>query len=294
VTSDFLSRNDFGNKAANTMNTAIYSAAPAGEYAMVADPANGQTTLKLGPSLTVGSCADGGADGNVTACGDALANRFVDKQMPSFYLDPGVHSELNEVRMKKMDITQTKVFTTNAGALQDNEAVRLRDLLPRYVSQDGYIVEDTGQPGGNTTAVAVPECANGGTPRIFLAPMQDSFSYDLANAIKTKSFQDYLVAMNGADQTASRSGVVNEQCSSIGCKTDYEGFLSDQLVGTREAVARMNLGNVNLYRQYTADAPAIIDGVLSWNVRMAGSDFARQANGDPVPWKALATTYCYY
>jgi hypothetical protein len=296
ILSDYLNRNDVGSKAANTMNTTIYSAVQSGAYAMEADPANGQTTLRLGPSVTVGGCNDTGAAGDLVACNDAVANRFVDRQMPSFYLDPGMKSELNLVRTKKLDITDTVVFTTDADSrLQNNEQIRLRDLLPRYVAQDGFKVEYDEERGINETQVVIPDCAKGGgTPRIFLAPMQDSFSYNLADAIKYKDYEDYLVSMGGPGSTTSKPALTNVQCANGGCTTESEGFLSDTLVGTRKAISTMSIGSMQLYRQYAAAAPSGLVAGAFWNVSFSGSPFAVQANSRPVPWRALATTYCYY
>jgi len=294
VLSEYLNRNDIGDKAANTMNTTIHSSVPSGQFAMQADPANpgASTVLKFGPSVQVGDCTGTGAtNGDLVACNNVRAQALIDLNDPNYRVDPNGRSEMQDVHSRKMDITDTVVYTTEGGdRLQGNENVRLRDLLPRYVAQDGWVASSE----GNQTLVEVPQCAAGGTPRIFLAPMQDSSSYDLNQAIKYRTENDYLVALNGSNGSASRAALVDVNCNAGGCTSSSEGFLSDSLVGTRQGVTNMNVGRFNLYRQYAADAPPSLTAGQHWRVRMEGSEAAVQQNGQPVPWKVLATTFCYY
>lgn len=296
IVTDYLNRNKVGPagtvSAANTMNTTIYSNTP-GDFAMRADPSTGQTTLQIGPNVTipgttkVGACTDSPtAAGDLVACNNVVASKFIDRDNKDYLVDPDGTS-----RLKSMDITDTVVFTTESGdRLENNDDIRLRDLLPRYVAQDGYIATSL----MNRTGVPVPACSAGGTPRIFLSPMQDSFSYDLNNAIKYKDYDDYLIALNGKGGVVSRPALVNTTCREGGCTSTEEGFVSDQMVGTRKAIASLNVGSLQLYRQYAAEAPASLTPGNSWVVKLQGSDFARQSNGQPVPWQVLATTYCFY
>jgi hypothetical protein len=248
--------------------------------------------------VTVGNCAEANATGNLVACNDIAANRFVDRQDANFYLDPGYKSNLDTVAAKQMDITETKVFTNPDAAdpdrLDDNDTMRLRDLLPRYVSQDGFKVEYDPANGINETQVLIPECPRGGAPRIMVAPMQDSFSFDLAQAIKTKDYEDYLVSMNGAGSATSKDAVTSVRCTAAECTTESGGFLSDTLVGNRKAISTMSIGSVQLHRQFNATAPSGLAAGQYWKVDFNGSASAVQASGQPVPWRALATTYCYY
>lgn len=300
VVTDFLNRNDIGDPAANTMNTTIVSKTP-GEYAMAADPSSGQTVLKFGPNVTVpgnmkvGACGDTpNQAGDVVACRNVSASRFRDRDNPSYGLDPAGKSHV-----RKLNITDTVVKTSDSGdRLDGNDTIRLKDLLPRYVAQDGFIVRSL----LNETGVPVPQCAGGGLPRIFLSPRQDSFSFDLNNSIKTTpssapgatggGYDDYLVSTNGA--TPSRRADVDVDCGTGSCTTTSEGFLADRHVGTRRALNGLAIDQANIYRQLTADPPSSWGPGSYWTVRLDGSPFARQADGAVVPWEALATTYCFY
>ena len=143
VLSDYLNRNNVGDPAANTMNTTIYSNAPAGNYALQADPTTGQTTLQIGPNINVpgtakiGACGDQpNQAGDLVACNNVVASQFVDRDNPNYKVDPDKTSHL-----KQMDITDTVVSTTDGGDRLNGTNLRLRDLLPRYVAQDGFIVQ---------------------------------------------------------------------------------------------------------------------------------------------------------
>ncbi len=219
--SDYLSRNDIGVPEANTMRTTILSATNPGDYALEADPTTGNTVLKIGPDINVPGTATigtslrvegdgcpglGNQTGSVVACNNVIAgfdtyaghdvramndvrgNRFVDNQDESRVVDPSGRSN-----MRNINITDMLVTTDDGGdRLNSNQSVRLRDLLPRYVTKDGFT------PSKDAPYVELPVCPNGGQARIFLSAMQESYQIDLDRYIKAQRMPGYVYNVNGA------------------------------------------------------------------------------------------------
>lgn len=317
VLSDFLNRNNIGVDEANTMRTGVI-------FNQTDRPNDIESTnpeLKLGPSvrvpgrITAGDCTDGQVNGNLIACNEVQGNRFVDRQSTGHFVDPGSRSNLSrldvqDLKPRYLDITNTILCTTTAGdrfettggtatpsdgATQSFGAgqgcgpgttqVFLRDVLPRYVAKDGYVVSSaqdmvrvpTECPAENASTVGA------GKPRIFLTPLQDSYKVDSNTFIKAQqNLANYLYWENTNSTTQA---VTDGTCGPGGCSFTKNEFLAPGNVQTVPAVTAIDIQPFQFYRQYRADPP---NGGF-WRVSLAGTPAA-----DGVPWSALAMTYCFY
>ena len=309
VLSDYLNRNDIGDPEANTMHTTIIASPPSGQYAMEQDPNSGNTVLKIGPDVSVPgyvqagnyiksgtNCADTGAPGDVVACNNVVGSKFVDRDSPAFFVDPNQKSNLQDAKLAKMDINDMVVYTTgnDGDRLAGNQTVRLRDLLPRFVSKDGFAVTQ-----GNSD-VEVPVCPGNGQAKVFLSPMQESWKFDLAKYIAAQKLPGYVYNSQGATNPHLDQAVTSINCAGDTCNYNTSSFAKGDDLTYAQGINDIAFGKLSNFRQYTAGQP-FYNGVTNkyyWHVDMpSAADQPQAADGSitqPMPWKALAMTYCYY
>lgn len=322
VLSDFLNRNNIGVDEANTMRTGIIINQNRGAGdARPEDITSSNTDLRLGPNvrvpgtITAGECTEGQVGGNLVACNEVQGNRFVDRNSPGHFVDPGARSnvsrlDVQDLKPRYMDITNTilcttiagdrfettggtptpadgatQAFSPGAGCGPGTTQVTLRDILPRYVAKDGYVVSQ------GSDQVPVPtECPAGGPegagkPRIFLTPLQDSYKVDSDTFIKAQQNLGRYLYWESLGTTQAAREV---QCSAGGCSVSYDQYLGAGNVQYVPAVTAIDIKPFQFYRQYRASAPTAGVGGI-WQVSLDGTPSA-----DGVPWSALAMTYCFY
>ncbi len=89
-------------------------------------------------------------------------------------------------------------------------------------------------------------------------------------------------------------------CTGGGCTVDYTEFVKPDGLTYIQGIADMNLGKISNFRQFVAGTPQYLnigDGPkYYWKVDMPSAAGALSDNAitEPMPWKALAMTYCYY
>ena len=171
-------------------------------------------------------------------------------------------------------------------------AIRLGELLPRYVARGLYIVSSTGDVqsyvngalaaigGGGRVPLPsykdpssggyVPGCGTGDA-QIFLSKMDDSYSQWLGQYLG-KSYGQPGVSASGT------------ACDQYGCMgVDVHGAV-DQVV-----VTDVTLGTLNL-----ASTATVTFGGDAWYVGIGGTATGLNGAGQPVPRTVLAQTFCHF
>lgn len=200
------------------------------------------------------------------------------------------------------DPVQRAAYLKNLAAAYDAEvrskagttssAVRLGELLPRYVARGLYVVSSSGEvqayvsgslqtvAGGGrvpyptykdpTSGGFVPGCGTG-EAQIYLSKMDDSYSQDL---------NQYLGTTRGT-LPLQASGTA---CDQYGCMgVDTSGAT------TQASVIDVRLGTLNV-----ASNATVTSGGDAWYVALSGTPAGLNGAGQQIPRTVLAQTFCHF
>lgn len=192
--------------------------------------------------------------------------------------------------LKNLAATYDAEVRSKAGATVN--AVRLGELLPRYVARGLYVVSSAGEVqayvngslqtvggGGRvpyptykdpTSGGFVSGCGTG-EAQIYLSKMDDSYSQDL---------NQYL---------GMTKGTLPLQASGSAC--DQYGCMGVNVSGatTQESVIDVRLGTLNI-----ASNATVTSGGDAWYVGLNGTPSGLNAAGQQIPRTVLAQTFCHF
>jgi len=293
VLSDYLYRNNVGIPEANRMNTALDMGAndvsnarnvtasgrvTGGAVVAGAAPASLPAGTKVYTDgdmlgINVWASQDVGAGGNVTAGGNVAAGgnvsaggyvegtRFQDRTNANYYLQPAGASRLGDLDADAINLNAL-VYDTTRG-IAKGDAIRLRDLLPRFVPNNFHLVTAA------SPYVPIPSCPNG-TPNVVLSPKEDSQQFDVVVDTTTAPAVSGVSGSTTSGMTFSTGTYVTSVTSS----------------GRKTKISRQ-------FAVSTVGAPA-----GHWRIAVTGTPNSVDNPATPVdenlPWVMQATTYCRY
>lgn len=179
-------------------------------------------------------------------------------------------------------------------------AVRLGELLPRYVARGLYVVSSTGEVrayvngtlttvgGGGRVPFPIYKDANTGAenygcgigePQIYLSKMDDSYSVNLANA---GAGGTSLIGHTSAQLPVTGTAYF---CDSVGgCSNATVNGIT-----TQQAITELRPGTINV-----ASNATVATGADGWGVTFGGTPSGLDANGNQIARVVLAQTFCHF